>query len=124
MYILYENEPAVNVRLDVKTLCAHTLAPSEPRWGVGSRWERILAGGCHLGASEVQTRLTWGSGFCLAVLGAQVTPVASASPCLSTAQAYVVPLGGSLCCWHSLVYLVYKGSACNEDICSTDCLHF
>ena len=31
MYILYENEPAVNVGLDVKTLCAHTLAPSEPR---------------------------------------------------------------------------------------------
>ena len=96
MYILYENETAVNVRLDVKTVRTHV--STLPRRGVGRGGEGNLTGGCHLGASEVQTPLTWGGGSCPALLGHRRPSVAPASPCLPTARAYVVLCGGSLCC--------------------------
>lgn len=96
MYILYENETAVNVRLEVKT--AHMLAPSVPRRGVGRGGEGNLTGGCHLGASEVQTPLTGFAGAQVTLCGPSVTVFADGTGshralwwlCVSLAQFSVL----------------------------------
>lgn len=114
MYILYENETAVNVRLDVKAVRTHVSTfcatlRGGPRRRTRPHWWLSL--GCVRDADTPDLGRWLLPGFA----GAQVTPCGLSV----TVSADGTLRGGSLCCRHSSVYLAYKGSACDEGTCST-----